>query len=130
MGPEESASCFTLAVAGAPAKEIASVKALPEEEVRRAIEQEVADRVEDPDDFESLDDALEYIRLGRLQRGMWSSASRGGVQEARQVLSLIERRDKLKKSSKRGRTLRQAVQDMLHDNNVEADELDEGNHHG
>lgn len=123
--PEEAASCFTLAVAGAPPKEIASVKGFDEAEVRRAIEQEVASRVEDPDDFETLDDALEYIRLGRLQRGMWSSASRGGVQEARQVLSLIDKRNSLKKSSKRGRTLRLAVQEMLHSNNVEADGFEE-----
>lgn len=121
MSPEDSANCFTLAVAGAPAKEIASVKELPINEVLRAIENEVADRV-DPEQFDTIEDALEYIRLGRLQRGMWSSASRGGVQETRQVLSLIEKRDQLKRTSRRGRSLTRAVQDMLNSNNVTADD--------
>lgn len=124
MTPEDSASCFSLAVAGAPVKEIAVVKELPASEVRRAIEEEVADRV-DPDDFESVEDALEYIRLGRLQRGMWSSASKGGIQESRQVLSFMERRDLLKKNNGRRRSLKRAVQDMLHSNNVNANDSEE-----
>ena len=124
ISPEESASCFSLAVAGAPNKEIAQVKGLDEAEVRRAIEQEVADRV-DPDDFDSLRDALDYIRYDRLQRGMWSSASRGGIQESRQVLALIDKRNALRKTSKRGRSLSKSVKDMLHSNDVNINESEE-----
>ena len=126
MTPEDANDCFQLAVAGAPFKEIASAKGLEESEVRRAIEDEVASRVE-TDEFEALDDALEHIRLGRIQRGMWSSASRGGVNEARQVLNVIERRNDLKRKSKRNRTLTRAVQDMLHANNAEAETEEQDN---
>lgn len=126
MTPEDSNDCFLLAVAGAPFREIASAKELEETEVRRAIEDEVASRVQ-TDDFDSLEDALEYVRLGRIQRGMWTSASRGGVNEARQVLNVIERRNDLKKRNKRGRTLTRAIQDMLHANNAEVDQEEQDN---
>lgn len=116
--PEGSNDCFLLALTGVPTKEIASVKSMAVEEVRLAIEIEVSSRV-DPDEFETLEDALDYLRLGRLQKGLWSSASKGGVVETRQVLGLIEQRNELKKSSRRAQSIDQAVRHMMNANNVD-----------
>lgn len=107
-------------MAGAPPLEIARVKGESVEDVRRAIEQEVADRV-DVDQFPTLDDAIEYLRLGRLERGLWSEAANGSPQEAQQVANLIQRRKDLK-DSLRHRPLSEAVRNMLSVNNVDLNE--------
>lgn len=117
INPDDANDCFRLSLTGVPIKEIASVKSMSTEEVRRAIESEVSDRV-DADDFDTLDDALDYLRLGRLQKGLWTSATKGGVKETRQVIDLIEQRNDLKKSSKKAHSLDEAVLHMLNANNV------------
>lgn len=119
MEPEDSAQCFQLAVAGAPFKEIASVKHLDEAEVRRAVESEVASRV-DVDEFPNFDDALDFLRLGRLQRGLWTTATGGSLTGTRQVLELMSQRNNFKKS-RQDKSLNEAVRDMLHANNIQMD---------
>lgn len=115
---ESTNDFFLLALTGVPEAEIAASKQIPVEVVRRAIEDEVARRV-DTSDFHNFDDALDYLRLGRLQKGLWTSAAKGGVGETRQVLGLIEQRNDLKKSTKQDRSLNEAVRDMLSANNVD-----------
>ena len=121
MESEDAVQCFQLAVAGAPFKEIAALKEMPLEEVRQAIEAEAATRV-NPDDFETLDEALDYLRLGRLQRSLWTQATNGDVGTTRQVLQIVEKRNKLKKSSSQERSLTQAVHDMMHANEIDLNE--------
>ena len=120
MNAATSNECFLLTMAGAPPLEIARVKNESVEDVRRAIEKEVADRV-NVEEFPSLDDAIEYLRLGRLERGLWSEAANGSPQEAQQVANLIQRRKDLK-DSLRHRPLSEAVRNMLSVNNVDLNE--------
>lgn len=124
MTPEESNDLFQLALAGVPFSEIASSKGVPFDEAQRAIELEVSSRV-DTDEFRSLGDALEYLRLGRMRRGLWAAASRGGVAESSRVVALSEKQDALRKKSRAGRTLSDSVRDMLEANNVTLGEDDE-----
>ena len=90
---------YLLTLTGLSYREIADSSSVPIEEVRRAVEDEVSRHV-DLDDFDSFEDALDYLRLGRLQRGLWLTATKGGVGESRQLLSVIEQRAELKRSSR------------------------------
>ena len=120
MNAATSNECFLLTMAGAPPLEIARVKNESVEDVRRAIEKEVADRV-NVEEFPSLDDAIEYLRLGRLERGLWSEATNGSAQEVHQVANLMQKRRDLK-DSVRHRPLSEAVRNMLSVNNVDLNE--------
>lgn len=126
MSPEDANECFRLALTGAAFKDIAVAKNVSVTEARQAIESEVAQRA-DPDKFESLDDALDYLRLGRLQRSLWAEATNGEVGMTRQVLQIVEKRNKLKKVSSQERSLTQAVHDMMHANEIDLSEETEDN---
>lgn len=110
---EVSQGCFLLALTGTPFDEIATVQKLPVSEVHLMVEQEVWSRTKHQ--FDSLDDALNYLRLGRIQRGLWTSATSGGVSEARQVMDLVEQREQMKHGSE---TLTSSVRHMLNANNI------------
>ena len=88
-----------LVLTGVSYQEVSNTTATPVDEVKQAVESEVSRHV-DLDDFDSFEDALDYLRLGRLQRGLWVSATNGGVGESRQLLSVIEQRAELKRSSR------------------------------
>ena len=120
MNSEDSTQCFQLALTGTPFREIALLKDLDEPDVRRAVESEVAARV-DVDEFPDFDGALDFLRLGRLQRGLWASAAGGSLSGTRQVMELMEQRNESKKSHL-GKTLNQAVRDMLDANGVGSDD--------
>lgn len=124
MTPEESNECFLLALAGAPASEIAASKQKDEEVVLRAIEWEAGRRV-DTDEFLSLEDALEYLRLGRIHRGVWAAAARGSVPEARQVLDLAQKRSDLRRSGVRNKSLSDSVREMMNNNGIDLSEEQE-----
>lgn len=87
------------ALSGFSYQEIATTTLALPEDVKHAVETEVGLHV-NLDEFDSIEDALDYLRLGRLQRGLWRSASAGGVGETRQLLSVIEQRAELKRSSR------------------------------
>lgn len=89
---------YLLTLTGLSYRDIADSSSVPIEEVRQAVESEVSRHV-DLDDFDSFEDALDYLRLGRLQRGLWLTATKGGVGESRQLLSVIEQRAELKRST-------------------------------
>lgn len=88
-----------LAMAGVSYQEIATTTPAPIEDVKKAVEEEISRHVE-MDEFDSIEDALNYLRLGHLQRGLWKGASVGSVGESRQVLQVIEQRSELKRSSR------------------------------
>lgn len=124
MTPEESNECFLLALTGAPASEIAASRQKDVEVVLRAIEWEVSRRV-DTDEFLSLEDALEYLRLGRIHRGVWAAAARGSVPEAKQVLDLAEKRSSLRSSERRDKSLTDMVREMMNNNGIDLSEEQE-----
>lgn len=90
--------CYLLALTGLSFHEIADTTGLTVDEVRLVVENAVARNTEGQK-FDSLDDALDYLRLARIQRSLWAAALRGGVNEARQLINVIEQRAALKRPS-------------------------------
>lgn len=120
MTPEESNECFMLALAGAPVAEIAASKGKSEQETLQAVEAEVGRRV-DAEDFPTLVDALQYLRLGRMHRGLWAAAARGGTAEAKQALDITEKQKDLRGSGRK-KSLSDSVREMMNVNGIDLDE--------
>ena len=97
---------------------------LDPEEALRTVEEKVG-QLADPDHFENLEDALDYIRMGRLQKVLWGKSKRLRAEDAQQALGLIERRAALRKERKGPGTLTESVQNMLHANNIEMTDSEE-----
>lgn len=115
MSQNDAKDCYLLALTGTPLEEIARLKEITFPQAQIHVEQEVWERTK-PHEFDSLEDALDYLRLGRIQSGLWTSATGGGVAQTKQVLDLIEQRAQMKKGSE---TLTSRVRDMLSANNVD-----------
>lgn len=123
MDSEIEQQCFNQVLEGSSYDEVATEMDLTSNEVLLAVEK-IAARRTNPDDFETVEEAIEFLRLERMQKRMWRGATRGGVEQSQQVLQIMERKDTMKKSPD-SQGLTKAVRDMLNINNVSMIEPEE-----
>ena len=121
--PEVEKSLLTEVLSGVTVTEAAEGLEIDPDEALRMVESKVA-QLTDPDDFETLEDALDYLRIGRLQKALWKRAGYR-AEESHQALNLMEKRSALQKGRERSETLTEMVQHMLHSNNVEITDSEE-----
>ena len=123
MDSEIEQQCFNQVLEGSSYDEVATEMDLTSNEVLLAVEK-IAARRTNPDDFETVEEAIEFLRLERMQKRMWRGATRGGVEQSQQVLQIMERKDTMKKSPDT-KGLSELVRDMISANGVDLTDEEE-----